>query len=104
MKSFVFTIAIITIITLTVGFSACERMPQIIQPTTPQTEDKSGEISIGLVLPLTGHLAAAAEQLKDGLDLAFDEINMVSSNNTKFKFIVEDDSSTQKVQSRLSIN
>ena len=94
MKSFVFTIAIITIITLTVGFSACERMPQIIQSTTPQTEDKSGEISIGLVLPLTGHLAAAAEQLKDGLDLAFDEINMVSSNNTKFKFIVEDDSST----------
>ena len=91
MKSFTFIIAIITLIA---GFSACERTSQIIQPTTAQTEDGISEISIGLVLPLTGHLATAAEQMNHGFDLALNEINMASSNNTKFKFIVEDDTST----------
>ncbi len=91
MKSFTFIIAIITLIA---GFSACERTSQIIQPTTAQTEDGISEISIGLVLPLTGHLATAAEQMNHGFDLALKKINMASSNNTKFKFIVEDDTST----------
>ena len=92
MKSFVFIVAIATLI---VGFSACERMSQIIQPATPQIEDESSEISIGVVLPLTGHLASAAELMKQGFDLALGEINnpqLVS--NTRFKFIIEDDTST----------
>ena len=91
MKSFACIIAVITLI---IGFSACERMPQIVQPTTPQTEDGISEISIGLVLPLTGHLATAAEQMKQSFNLALNKINMASSNNTRFKFIVEDDTST----------
>ena len=77
-----------------VGFSACERAAQIVQPATSQTEDRSGEIAIGVALPLTGHLASSGELMKQGFDLALDEINNAQSSGTKFKFIVEDDTST----------
>ncbi len=91
MKSFTFIVAIATLI---VGFSACERIPDITQPTTPETEDKSGEISIGVVLPLTGHLASTGERMKQGMEFALDEINNTQLNGTKLKFIIEDDTST----------
>ena len=87
MKSFMLIVAIATLI---VGFSACERIPDITQPT----EDKSGEISIGVVLPLTGHLAAAGELMKQGFDLALGEINNGQLGTPQFKFIIEDDTST----------
>ena len=91
MKSFMLIVAIATLI---VGFSACERMSQITQPATPEIEDKSDTISIGVVLPLTGHLAAAGELMKQGFDLALNEINTAQPSNARFKFIIEDDSST----------
>ena len=85
---------ILTIVISVVGFSACERVSQIVQPATPEIEDKSGEIPIGVVLPLTGHLASASELMKQGLALALDEINNTQPSGPKFKFIVEDDTST----------
>ena len=91
MKSFVFIVAIATLI---VGVSACERVSKIVQPVTPQMEDTGEEISIGVVLPLTGHLASAGELMKQGFDLALAEINNAQSGNTKFMFIIEDDTST----------
>ena len=91
MKSFVFIVAIATLI---VGVSACERVSKIVQPVTPQMEDTGEEISIGVVLPLTGHLASAGALMKQGFDLALAEINNAQSGNTKFEFIIEDDTST----------
>ena len=91
MKSLIFLVAIATLV---IGFSACERISQIVQPTTPQVEDKSDEISIGVVLPLTGHLASTGELMKQGFDLALNEINNGQLGNTQFKFIIEDDTST----------
>lgn len=91
MKSFVFIMAIATLI---VGVSACERVSKIVQPVTPQMEDTGEEISIGVVLPLTGHLAAAGELMKQEFDLALAEINNAQSGNTRFMFIIEDDTST----------
>ena len=76
-----------------VGFSACERVSQIVQPTTHETEGKSGEISIGVVLPLTGHQASTGQLMKQGLNLALDEINSSQLSNTKLKFIIEDNTS-----------
>ena len=90
MKSFMFIVAITISI---VGFSACERVSQIVQPTTHETEGKSGEISIGVVLPLTGHQASTGQLMKQGLNLALDEINSSQLSNTKFKFIIEDNTS-----------
>ena len=100
MKSFMLIVAIAILI---IGFSACERISQIVQPTTPEIEDKSGEISIGVALPLTGHLASAGELMKQGFDLALSEINNPQfvgaipesrPSNTQFKFIIQDDTST----------
>lgn len=91
MKSFTFIAAIFTLI---VGFSACERTSQIIQPTIPKIEDKSGEISIGVVLPLTGHIASTGQLMKEGFDLALSEINRAQPTIPTLKFIIEDDTST----------
>ena len=91
MKIFAFIGAIAILV---VGFSACERISQIVQPTTSQIEDENNEIPIGVVLPLTGHLAAAGKLMKQGLDLALNEINNAQPSGTKFKFIIEDDANT----------
>ena len=91
MKSFILMVAIAILI---VGFSACERISEIAQPTTPEIEDKSEAMSIGVVLPLTGHLAFAGELTRRGLDLALSEINNEELGNTEFRFIIEDDTST----------
>ncbi len=91
MKSFMLIVAIATLI---VAFSACERISQITQPITPQVDDKSDAISIGVVLPLTGHLAAAGELMKQGFDLALGEINNGQPGSPQFKFIIQDDAST----------
>ena len=88
LKTFAF---IITFAILIIGLSACERIPEIMQPST---EDQRNEVSIGLVLPLTGHLAAAGKLMKEGYDLALDEINTAQLANTQLKFIVKDDNST----------
>ena len=91
MKTYIVIVAIAISI---VGFSACERVSQIVQPATPEIEDKSGEISIGVVLPLTGHQASTGQLMKQGLNLALDEINSSQLSNTKLKFIIEDNTST----------
>ena len=88
MKLFTFIVALAILI---VGFSACERMSQIVQPTIPQIDDQSDEISIGVVLPLTGPLTATSTLMKQGFDLALAEINNSHLSDTRFKFIVEDD-------------
>lgn len=82
---------IIALATLIVGLSACEQVTEVIQSST---RDQSNEISIGLVLPLTGHLAPAGKLMKEGYDLALDEINAAQIGNTQLKFIVEDSTST----------
>ena len=85
---------IVAIATLIVGFSACERMSQIVQPVPPQMEDTEAEIAIGVVLPLTGHLAASSELMEQGFDLALREVNDAQLSSAIFKFIIEDDMST----------
>ena len=87
MKKFTFIVAIATLI---VGFSACDRVSQITQPT----ENQTGEISIGVVLPLTGSLADSVQPIKQGFDLALAEINTGWLSNTNLKFITEDDAGT----------
>ncbi len=80
---------------LIVGFSACERVSQIVQPTTPQIMETSEEISIGVVLPLTGRLADSfGKPIQQGLELALNEINSAQPHGVKLKFIIENGQST----------
>ncbi len=83
------------IIVLIAGLSACERISQITQPTTPQMTEPSGEILIGVVLPQTGRLADSfGIPISQGFELARSEINAAHPSGIKLKFIIEDDQIT----------
>ena len=89
---FAFLFAIVAII---VGFSACDRVSQVVQPTTPQMMEPSQEIAIGVVLPLTGRLDTSfGVPMQQGFELALSEVNSTQSNGAKLTFIIEDDQST----------
>lgn len=88
LKLFIFIVAIAILI---IGVSACERVSQIVQPVKQQVEDTSGAISIGVVLPMTGSLAATGERMKQGFALAIDEINEADVGTFRLEFIFEDD-------------
>ena len=80
---------------LIVGFSACDRVSQIVQPTTPQMTETGKEISVGVALPLTGRLTNSfGIQMSKGFELALSEINAAHPTGTKLKLIIEDDQST----------
>ena len=86
---FVFVLAI-------VGLSACDQIGQLLIPATPQMEGISGEIRIGVSLPLTGRFVAAYGYIpmEQGFELALEEINASLLNDAKVTFITEDDRGT----------
>ena len=69
---------------------------QIQHPATPQIEGLRGEIPIGVVLPLTGALAAPyGLPMQRGFELAREEINNSRQlGGVKITFITEDDQGT----------
>ena len=79
----------LAIVALMVGFSTHAQM-------TPQMKGISGEISIGVVLPLTGALAAPyGLPMQRGFELAREEINNSGQfGEAKITFITEDDQGT----------
>ena len=89
---FAFLFAIIGLI---VGFSACDRVSQIVQPTTSQMMESSEEIAIGVVVPLTGRLEDSfGIPISQGFELTLSEINATQPHGAELKLIIEDDQST----------
>ena len=88
---FVFILAIIALIA---GLAACDQIGQLLIPAPPQMEGVSGEISIGLVYPITGRLASVGMEMGSGFELVLEEINNSQLVEIKLKFITEDDRST----------
>ena len=84
-----FAMFVLTIASLIMGGGTYARM-------TPQMEGLSGEIPIGVVLPLTGALAAPyGLPMQRGLELAREEINNSGElGDAKIIFITEDDQGT----------
>ena len=72
----------------------CERVQQIVQPTTPHKEDVSDEILIGAVYPITGRFSSAYPPMEDGTELALEEINTSQRNGVNIRLIVEDEQSS----------
>ncbi len=94
-KKFTLLASLFAIVVLIVAFSACDRVTQIVQPTTPQTMKAGEEISVGVVLSLTGRLTDSfGIPTSQGFELALSEINAAHPSGTKLKFIIEDDQST----------
>ena len=82
---------VLAIVVLIMRFSAYAQM-------TPQVKGLSGEIPIGVVLPLTGPLAAPyGLPMQRGFELAREEINNPGKlGDAKIIFITEDDQGTVK--------
>ena len=75
---------VLTIAALIVCFSACD---------SEMAEDLNDEISVGVVLSITGRLASTST-VANGLELALEEINNAKDGERNIKFIREDDKST----------
>ena len=89
-----FTFLIATAV-LIVGLSSCDRVSQVVQSTTPQMQEPSEEIAIGVVLPLEGRLTEPfGIPISQGFELALNEINAAQPSGRKFKFIIENDQGT----------
>ena len=89
---FAFALAIALLV---VGLSACDQIGQLLVPATPQMEDLSEEIPIGVVLPVTGRLASTfGVPIGTGFELALEEINNAQLGGRNIKFIIEDEQST----------
>ena len=84
---------VLAITVLITGLSACDQIQQLLLPSTPQMEGLSGELSIGVVLPLTGALATPyGLPMQRGFELAREEINNSGQlGDAKITFITEDD-------------
>ena len=94
-KKFIRFVFLFAIVALIVGFSACDQVSQIVQPTTPQMTEDSEDISIGIVLPLTGRFSyASGSPLLQSFELARSEINAAHPHGVELRLIVEDDQST----------
>ena len=92
---------VMALVVLIVGLSACDQLLRILSEdqmtgaAVPQFTDFSGDISVGVVLPLSGRLASSFGVPMDrGLQMALDEINRGQLGDARISFIVEDDMST----------
>ena len=94
-KKFTLFAFLFPIVGLIIGFSACDRISQIVQPTTPQTTEDRAEIAIGVVLPLTGRLQDTfGIPIAQGFELALNEINAAHPDGAELRLIIEDGQST----------
>ena len=92
---------VLAIVVLIVGVSACDQLLQILSDDqmtgsdVPQFTGLSGDISVGVVLPLSGRLTSSfGVPIDQGLRLALEEINSGQLGDARMTFIVEDDMST----------
>ena len=101
MTRFVKFTLIAGIVTLIVGLPACDQLIGILTEEEPRTTHVpprltgiSGEVSIGLLYPMTGRLAVTGGQMKQAFDLALEEINQAQRGSASVKFITMDDQGT----------
>ena len=94
---------LLAIAVLIVGIIACDQLIGILTekelsqtvPAPPQLTGMSGELSIGLLYPMTGRLAVTGAQMKHGFDLAVEEINHAQLGDATINFKISvDDRST----------
>ena len=75
--------------------SSCENVSNIIEHSKAQVEDSDNQITIGVVLPMTGRLATAfGEPIHQGLELALKDVNDSQLAGVNLRFIIKDDGST----------
>ena len=90
---------VLTIVALIAGLSACDQLGQLLVPAPPE-EVLSGDVSIGVVVALTGRFAdAIGIPMLNGFELARYEINHSGMlGGATITFITEDDRSESSVE------
>ena len=86
---------VLAIVLLIAGLSACDQIEQLLVPAPSEMEDLSEEISIGVVLSITGRLDSSfGGPMGQGFELALEEINNSQLGNRRIQLIIENDRST----------
>ena len=93
-RKIIVLVFVLAIVVLIGSFIGCERVQQIVQPTTPQMEPIDGEILVGAVYPITGRFSSADATIAHSIELAVEEVNNLQDNGVKIRVITEDDQST----------
>lgn len=91
---------VLAIVALIAGLSACDQIGQLLLPAPPQMKGLSGEIPIGVVVPLTGRFANdVGIPMHIGFELARQETNHSRMlGDATITFITEDDQSESSVE------
>ena len=85
--------SVLAIVALIVGLSACDQIQQLLVPAPPEMGGLSGEIIIGVSLPLDDENATRyGLSMQRGFELAQAELNHYGG--PQITFIIEDDQST----------
>jgi branched-chain amino acid transport system substrate-binding protein len=69
-----------------------------------QTGAAAANLTIGAVMPLTGRYASLAEQVKNGYEIAFDDLNKSSKMQLQLKSLDDESDPTKTVQRLESLN
>ena len=85
---------VLMIALLLTGLPACDQVQQLFTPATPEIEAPGVEISVGFILPKTGALASDGVGMRQGTELAVEEVNHSQSSYAQIKLITEDGKST----------
>ena len=95
-------VLVLVVASVIVSISACDELVGLLSNDqidsmsgkAPQLAGLTGEIPIGLVLPLTGSLALTDLSMRYASELALEEINGAQRGEARIKFLLEDDRST----------
>ncbi len=80
----------------TIAAAACALLA-LVSPLSCKSVTERGVIRIGVINSLTGEFAAFGEQVRDGLDLAVEQLNAKGGiRGSKIELVVEDDGSNQE--------
>jgi branched-chain amino acid transport system substrate-binding protein len=97
-------------VTLLIGGSllaACQpaapAAPATAPTTAPAAQAGPASLTIGAVLPLTGRYASLAEQVKNGYELAFENLNKTSKLQLQLKVLDDESDATKTVQRHESL-
>ena len=90
---------VLAITVLIAGLSACDELASILS-VDESSDYPSRELSIGIVLPMSGEYVDGPNDpvmlaMLNGFDLALNEINNTQIGPSRLKFIIEDDRSTE---------
>jgi branched-chain amino acid transport system substrate-binding protein len=83
--------------------TAAAQAPVTAPTAAPAVQGAAASLTIGAVLPLTGRYASLAEQVKNGYEMAFENLNKTSKLQLTLKMLDDESDATKTVQRHESL-